>query len=86
MGILAWLLLGLIAGVLAQFVTRERVGGGCFGIIVTIVVGLVGAVIGGFIGRALGWGGVNEFDLRSIALAFVGAVVFLLVLGAIRRT
>jgi len=86
MGILLWLLLGLIAGALAQFVTKERIGGGCTGIIITIVVGLVGAVIGGFIGGALGWGGVNDFDLRSIALAFVGAVLFLLVLGAIRRT
>ena len=87
MGILAWLVLGLIAGALAQFVTRQDPGGGgCLGIIVTIVVGLVGAAIGGFIGTALGWGDVNDFDLRSIALAFVGAVLVLLVLGAIRRT
>jgi uncharacterized membrane protein YeaQ/YmgE (transglycosylase-associated protein family) len=86
MGIIAWLALGLIAGALAQFVTNQRAaGGGCTGIAVTIVVGLVGAVVGGFIGTALGWGQVNDFDLRSIALAFVGAVVVLLILGAIRK-
>lgn len=86
MGIIAWLALGLIAGALAQFVTKERAaGGGCTGLLVTIVVGLVGAVVGGFIGTALGWGEVNDFDLRSIALAFVGAVLVLLVLGALRK-
>ena len=76
-----------IAGLLAQFVTRESAGqGGCLGIIVTIVVGLAGAAVGGLIGSALGWGGVNDFDIRSILLAFAGAVLVLLVLGALRRT
>ncbi|MEX2080009.1 MAG: GlsB/YeaQ/YmgE family stress response membrane protein [Dehalococcoidia bacterium] len=50
------------------------------GIILTIAVGLLGAVIGGFIGTALGWGEVDEFDVRSIGLAFLGAVGLLLVL------
>ena len=84
MGILSWILLGLIAGWLAQFVTRQSPGpGGCAGIIVTIIVGIVGAFVGGLIGSALGWGTVNEFDIRSLLLAFVGAVIVLLIYGAI---
>ena len=87
MSLVAWLVLGFIAGALAQFVTGQRAGGGClFGIIVNIIVGIVGAVIGGWIGTQLGWGEVNDFDLRSIGLAFLGAVLVLLILGAIRRT
>ncbi len=85
MGLFAWLVLGLIAGVVAQFVTKEKPGKGCTGIIVTAVVGIVGAVVGGFIGSALGWGKVDEFDGRSILLAIVGAVVVLLAFGAIRK-
>ncbi len=83
MGILAWLLLGLIAGGLAHLIVGREGRGGCTGLIIIIVVGLVGAVIGGFIGTALGWGEVDDFDLRSIGLAFIGACVFLLVLRAI---
>ena len=85
MGILAWLILGLIAGALAQWVVKtDAGGGGCGGIIITIVIGLVGAAVGGFIGTALGWGDVNDLDLRSIGLAFLGAVVVLLGLRALR--
>lgn len=84
MGILTWLVLGLIAGALAQFVVgRPFKEGGCMGIVVTIAVGLIGAVIGGFIGTALGWGEVDEFDVRSIGLAFLGAIAFILVLQAL---
>ncbi|MDZ7729582.1 MAG: GlsB/YeaQ/YmgE family stress response membrane protein [Dehalococcoidia bacterium] len=84
MGILAWLVLGLIAGVVAKLIVGGPDAGGCSGIIVTIVIGLVGAVVGGFIGVQLGWGTVNELDLRSIGLAVLGSVVVLLVLEAIR--
>lgn len=86
MGIVAWLILGLLAGLLAQFVTKESPGGGgCTGILITIVVGLVGAAVGGWIGTQLGWGEVDELDLRSIGLAFLGAVIVLLVLRTLRR-
>jgi uncharacterized membrane protein YeaQ/YmgE (transglycosylase-associated protein family) len=85
-GIFAWIALGLLAGVAAQFVTKESPGkGGCTGIILTVVVGIVGAAVGGLIGTALGWGKVDEFDARSIVLAIIGAVLVLLVLGALRR-
>lgn len=87
MGLLAWVALGLIAGFLAQLVVGGPKGkpGGCSGLIVTIVIGLVGAVVGGFIGVQLGWGDVNDFDLRSIGLAALGAILVLLVLQAIQR-
>lgn len=84
MGLLAWLVLGLIAGWIGQLVMGGSGRGGCGGIIVTIAIGLVGAVVGGFIGVQLGWGDVNDFDLRSIALAALGAIIVLFVLRAIR--
>lgn len=84
MGILAWLALGLIAGFIAQRIVPGPSGGGCSGIIITIIIGLVGAVVGGFIGVQLGWGDVNEFDVRSIALAALGSLVVLIGLRAIR--
>lgn len=84
MGLLAWLLLGLVAGFIAQLVVPAPSRGGCGGIIVTIVVGLVGAVVGGFVGVQLGWGTVDSFDLRSIGLAVLGAILVLLVLQALR--
>ena len=84
MGLLSWLVLGLIAGLVAQLVVPGPGRGGCGGIIVTIVVGLAGAVVGGFIGVQLGWGTVDSLDLRSIGLAIIGAILVLLVLQALR--
>ena len=79
MGILAYLLIGLIAGWLAGM----AMGGRGFGILGNIVVGVVGALLGGFVGSALfGWD-VTGFNLGSIVLAFLGAVLFLLVLRMI---
>ena len=79
MGILAFLVVGLIAGWLAGV----AVGGHGFGILGDIIVGVVGALLGGFIGSALfGWD-VSGFNLPSILVAFVGAVIFLLILRAI---
>jgi uncharacterized membrane protein YeaQ/YmgE (transglycosylase-associated protein family) len=76
MGIVSWLVLGLIAGVLAKFLMP---GKGPSGWIYTIVLGIVGAVVGGLIGQALNLGSVHEIDLRSIALSVGGAVLVLFV-------
>ena len=86
MGILAWLLFGLLAGFLGRLFTpgADPGGGGLSRPLHTIVVGIPGAVIGGAIGTALGWGSVTAFDLRSMALAVLGAIVFLLLLRALR--
>ena len=76
MGILSWLLMGLIAGVLAKFILP---GKGPSGWVLTIVLGIVGAVVGGLIGQALNWGTVNDFHPGSIALAVGGSVLVLFV-------
>ena len=75
MGILAWIVLGLIAGAIAKFLMPGRDPGGIF---VTILIGIVGAVIGGFIGSSLGVGDVTGVNLWSIVLSVVGAIVLLI--------
>ncbi|AHG91316.1 Transglycosylase-associated protein [Gemmatirosa kalamazoonensis] len=75
MGILAWIILGLIAGAIAKAIMPGRDPGG---FIVTALIGIVGAVIGGFVGNMLfGIGGVSGVDIRSILIAVVGALVLL---------
>lgn len=74
MGILAWIVLGLIAGVGANVVMP---GDDTGGIIITILLGIGGAFVGGFLGTQLGFGGLSGFDLRSIGMAFGGAVLLL---------
>ncbi len=90
MGIIAWLIFGLIAGALAKLIVPgdDPGGGGLRGLVVTIAIGIVGAMIGGFIGTAIGWGTVNSFDFRSMALAVAGGIIFLVLLRAAvgRRT
>jgi uncharacterized membrane protein YeaQ/YmgE (transglycosylase-associated protein family) len=85
MGIIAWIVLGLIAGAIAKFLMPGRDPGGFF---VTIIIGIVGAVIGGFIGSSLGVGDVTGLNLWSIVLAVVGAMALLLIYRMVtgRRT
>jgi uncharacterized membrane protein YeaQ/YmgE (transglycosylase-associated protein family) len=83
MGILAWLVFGLIAGAIAKFLMPGKAPGG---IILTIALGIVGAVVGGFIGtHLLNLGGTSEFDLRSMALAVGGAILVLVVYGLVMK-
>ena len=72
MGILGWILFGLIVGALAKLVMPGRDPGG---IIVTMLLGIAGAVIGGFIGRAMGLYG--EGEAAGFIMSFLGAVVLL---------
>ncbi|MCA9410780.1 MAG: GlsB/YeaQ/YmgE family stress response membrane protein [Candidatus Omnitrophica bacterium] len=74
MGILSWIVFGLIAGALAKLIMPGKDSGG---IIVTILLGIAGAIVGGFIGTAIGFGSVGGFDLRSLVVAIVGALVLL---------
>jgi uncharacterized membrane protein YeaQ/YmgE (transglycosylase-associated protein family) len=74
MGILAWIIFGLIAGALAKFIMPGDDPGG---FIVTTIIGIVGAIIGGFIAVQLGWGDVSGFDVRSFVIAIVGALILL---------
>jgi uncharacterized membrane protein YeaQ/YmgE (transglycosylase-associated protein family) len=75
MGILAWIILGLIAGAIAKAIMPGRDPGG---FIVTALIGIVGAVVGGFLGNMIfGIGGVSGIDIRSILIAIVGALILL---------
>lgn len=76
MGILAWIIFGLLAGALARFLMPGPDRDGCLG---TMIIGILGAVVGGFIGTQFGWGTVHEFDLRSLGIAVFGGVVVLFV-------
>jgi uncharacterized membrane protein YeaQ/YmgE (transglycosylase-associated protein family) len=82
MGVLSWIVLGLVAGLLAKIILPGKDPGGA---IVTILIGIVGAVIGGFIGTRLGWGEVTGLDLRSIVLSIGGAIVLLCGLRVLKR-
>ena len=81
---LYWILLGLVAGTLAKFLVPGRDPSGC---IITVVLGIVGAFIGGFLGTRFGWGTVSQgaFDLHSVGLATLGAIVVLLIGRLLRR-
>ena len=81
MGILAWIVVGLVAGWLASRVMR----GGGYGLIGDIIVGIVGAVIGGFLAAALlnMPNPVNGINVTSILVAFLGAVILLAILRAV---
>jgi len=75
MGILSWIILGFIAGTIARILHPGRDRGGC---LLTILLGIGGALVGGYIGTMLGWGRVSGFDLRSLALAVLGALLLLI--------
>jgi uncharacterized membrane protein YeaQ/YmgE (transglycosylase-associated protein family) len=74
MGILSWIVFGLLAGVLAKWIMPGKDPGGS---IVTILIGIAGAVVGGFMSTALGLGDISGFDLRSMIIAIGGALVLL---------
>jgi uncharacterized membrane protein YeaQ/YmgE (transglycosylase-associated protein family) len=80
MGILTWILVGLVAGIIAKMVMGDR-----FGWIVTIVIGAVGAFVGGWISGYFGGPGVTGFNLVSILVAAGGAIVVLFVYGLVTR-
>lgn len=82
MGILTWIIFGLIAGALAKAIMPGNQG---MGWIMTIILGIVGAFVGGWIGTLLNLGTVDEFSLGSMALAVVGALIVLWVFGMVNR-
>ena len=82
MGLLSWILFGLIAGAIAKLVMPGRDPGGC---ILTMILGVVGALLGGFIATWLGFGGISGFDLRSLVIAIVGSILLLIIYRVLRR-
>jgi uncharacterized membrane protein YeaQ/YmgE (transglycosylase-associated protein family) len=82
-GILAWIVVGLIAGILAKIAMPGPDPGG---IILTIVIGIVGALIGGFVVNSLlGGPGVTGINLSSILVATLGSIIFLAIYRLITR-
>lgn len=82
MGIIAWIILGLIAGAVARALLPAPDPGG---IVVTVLIGMVGAFLGGFLGSLITGRGLSGFSLWSILLAIVGAWVLLWVYHAATR-
>ena len=73
MSIIAWLVLGLIAG----FIASKISSGSGQGLVLDIVLGIVGAVVGGFVFSLFGAGGVTGFNIYSMIVAIIGAVIVL---------
>ncbi|MFV9998340.1 MAG: GlsB/YeaQ/YmgE family stress response membrane protein [Arsenophonus endosymbiont of Dermacentor nuttalli] len=82
MGILSWVIFGLIAGIIAKWVIP---GAYNMGIIMTIILGIVGAVVGGYISTFFGKGKVDGFNLSSFIVAVIGAIVVLFIAGMVGR-
>ena len=82
MGIISWVLVGLVAGLLARWIIP---GSGPAGFIITALIGMAGASIGGFIVRLFGGAGATGFDAWSILVATLGAIILLFLYGLIAR-
>ena len=76
MAILSWIILGLIAGVLAKWLMPGKDGGG---LIMTALLGIAGSFLGGFIGSFFGIGSTGEFSVNRLLTATTGALVLLFV-------
>lgn len=75
MGVLGWIVLGLVVGILAKMIMPGKDPGG---FIVTILLGVVGALLGGFIGKVIFGGGLGGFfDLRTWVLGLIGSLILL---------
>lgn len=81
MSIIGWLVLGLIAG----FIASKIINKSGEGLILDIVLGIVGAIVGGFLFSLVGEAGVTGFNLWSMFVAVIGAVVILLIYHALFR-
>ena len=81
MSIIAWIVLGLIAGFIASKIVNKQGEG----FILDIVLGIVGAVVGGWLFTEFGSAGVTGFNLYSVFVAVIGAIVVLVIYHAIRR-
>ncbi len=75
MGIIVWVVFGLIAGAVAKLIMPGKDPGG---VIVTILLGIAGAVVGGLVATLLGFGSVSGFNLPSLIVAVVGALILLI--------
>ncbi len=82
MGILSWIVMGLIVGLLAKFIMPGKDPGG---FIITVLIGVAGAFVGGYVGSFLGLGTVTGFNIGSILLATGGAILLLILYRFIKK-
>jgi uncharacterized membrane protein YeaQ/YmgE (transglycosylase-associated protein family) len=82
MGIIGWIIIGALAGWIASMVTgnNKKMGAGA-----NILVGIIGAFIGGIVMNILGGTGVTGFNLWSLFVATIGAIILLLIVNAVRK-
>ncbi len=81
MGILSWIILGLLAGILAKWIMPGKDGGG---MIVTILLGIAGAFVGGWVGSLIGLGTTGGLSLGSIVTATLGALLLLFIFRKVK--
>ncbi len=81
MGIISWIVLGLIVGALAKFLMPGKDPGG---FIITTILGILGAMVGGYISTELGFGSFSGFNLGSIVIAVGGAMLLLILYRVIK--
>jgi uncharacterized membrane protein YeaQ/YmgE (transglycosylase-associated protein family) len=81
MSIIGWIILGLVAGFIASKIVNKQGEG----IVLDIVLGVIGAIVGGWLFSFFGAAGVTGFNLYSMVVAIIGAVVVLVAYHAIRR-
>jgi uncharacterized membrane protein YeaQ/YmgE (transglycosylase-associated protein family) len=82
MGVLSWIVMGLVVGLLAKIIMPGKDPGG---VIITICLGIAGAFVGGYLGSLLGIGAVTGFNITSLAIAIGGAILLLIAYRIVRR-
>ena len=80
MSIIAWIVIGIIAGWLAEKIMKRN-----HGLLTNLIVGVVGAIIGGFIANTLFGRDISGFNIETLIIATLGAVILLFVLGLVKR-
>jgi uncharacterized membrane protein YeaQ/YmgE (transglycosylase-associated protein family) len=83
LNIIIWIVLGALAGWIASIIMKRDAQ---MGAMANIVVGIIGAFIGGFLMNAFGAAGVTGFNIYSLLVAILGAVVLLFIAGTVQRT
>lgn len=76
MGIISWIILGLIVGILAKWFMPGKDGGGFF---MTVILGIAGALVGGYISAFFGLGTVTGFNIGSLVISILGAMLLLFI-------
>ena len=72
MGVIGWIIFGLVVGIVAKFLMPGRDPGG---FVITAIIGIVGALLGGYLGRAIGW--YREGDPVGFVMAVIGSIILL---------